>query len=299
MHNLSAIFVKILDICKQFGNELVDARGNIPRPGSKPRFSDLEVTALNLTMESLGIDSESFFFALLQGYREEIPNLISRRQFNDRRKFCYNLCASIRKRIADDIDGGEEYFCIDSMPVVVCQLARGNRCKMGKDNYEKAPSFGYCASQKMHYYGYKLHAVCGLGGVIHSFDLTKANVHDIKYLQDVKYEYHDCSIFGDRGYIGAEVQLDLFETANIRMEVPYRLNQKDWRPTFIPFAKARKRIETTFSQIDDQFMMIRNYAKDVRGLFTRVLGKIIAFTVLQYLNKVNNRPIGRVKYALL
>lgn len=78
MHNLSAIFVKILDICKQFGNELVDARGNIPRPGSKPRFSDLEVTALNLTMESLGIDSESFFFALLQGYREEIPNLISR-----------------------------------------------------------------------------------------------------------------------------------------------------------------------------------------------------------------------------
>ena len=27
--------------------------------------------------------------------------------------------------------------------------------------------------------------------------------------------YHDCSIFGDRGYIGAEIQLDLFETANI------------------------------------------------------------------------------------
>lgn len=98
---------------------------------------------------------------------------------------------------------------------------------MVKQDYSKAPNFGYCASQGVHYYGYKLHALCGLSGVIHSYDLTKAGVHDIKYLQDVKLEYHDCSIFGDRGYIGKEVQLDLFETANIKLECPYRLNQKD------------------------------------------------------------------------
>ena len=66
-------------------------------------------------------------------------------------------------------------------------------------------------------------------------------------MKDVKLEYHDCCIYGDKGYIGADVQLDLFETAHIRLECPYRLNQKDWKPTFIPFAKARKRIETIFS----------------------------------------------------
>lgn len=69
-----------------------------------------------------------------------------------------------------------------------------------------------------------------------------------------------------RGYISAEVQLDLFETANIRLEVPYRTNQKEWKPTFAPFAKARKRIETLFSQLCEQFMIIRNYAKDTQGL---------------------------------
>ncbi|TFH68180.1 IS982 family transposase, partial [Segatella hominis] len=31
---------------------------------------------------------------------------------------------------------------------------------------------------------------------------------------------------------------------------------------------------------------------------TRIIGKISAFTVLQYINYVNNRPVGRVKYAL-
>ena len=30
--------------------------------------------------------------------------------------------------------------------------------------------------------------------------------YDIKYLQDVKYEYHDCSILFDRDYIRTEVQ---------------------------------------------------------------------------------------------
>ena len=271
---------------------------DISRRGVVPKFSDLEVISLSMTSESLGIDSEAYLFSILKGYKEEFPNLISRRQYNDRRKFTRNLCETIRKRMADSIDGGEDYFCIDSKPIEVCRVARGKRCTMGKTDYSKAPSFGYCASQKTHYYGYKLHVLCGLSGVIHSYDLTKASVHDINYLQDIKLAYHDCSIFGDRGYIGKEIQLDLFESANIKLECPYRLNQKDWKPQFLPFAKARKRVETDFSQLCDQFMIIRNYAKDTIGLFTRIIGKISAFTILQYVNKLNNRPIGEIKYAM-
>ncbi len=79
---------------------------------------------------------------------------------------------------------------------------------------------------------------------------------------------------------GAQVQLDLFETANIRLEVPSRCNQKEWKPTFPAFAKARKRIETLFSQLCDQFMIISNYAKDTDGLFARIIGKISALTIL-------------------
>ena len=40
----------------------------------------------------------------------------------------------------------------------------------------------------------------------------------------------------------SQAQLDLFETANIRLEVPYRCNQKEWKPTFPAFAKARKKM---------------------------------------------------------
>lgn len=192
MHNLYAIFAKFLNICKQVAGNLVNESGNIPRRGVVPRFSDLEVIALNMTSEAMGIDSESLLFSKLQDYRKEIPNLISRRQYNDRRKITSSLCNAIRERIVKEIDGGEDYFCIDSKPIEVCRFARAKRCRMGKNNFEKAPSIGYCASQGIYYYGYKLHAVCGLSGVIHSFDLTKASVHDIHYLkqQILGWKFH-------------------------------------------------------------------------------------------------------------
>ena len=274
MHNLYTNFVKILEICKKFSYGLVNALGNIPRRGIVPRFSDLDVIALSLTAEH----------DRLKEYQKDFCHLISRRQFNDRRKNTYQLCEMIRKCIAKAMDGAEEYFCVDSKPIEVCRLSRGKRCKVGKDEPDKSPAFGYCATQGVYYYGYKLHAVCGLRGVIHSFDLTTANVHDIHYMKDVKFEFSDCCILADRAYLSAELQQDLFASAHIKLEVPYRLNMKTWKPTFKPYAKARKRIETCFSQLCDHLMLIRNYAKQTTGLFARITAKISTFTVLQYIN---------------
>ena len=299
MRNLYANFMKILDICKKFSKNMVDERGNIRRCGVVPRFSDLEVIALSLTAEKYGIDSESLFFSYLEEYKPEIPNLISRRQYNDRCKFTANLCEHVRRNIAQAMDGDEDYFCIDSKPIPVCRFARAKRCRLGKNDFDTAPNYGFCAAQNTHYYGYKLHALCGLSWVIHSYDLSKASVDDRYWIQDLKYEYQQCTIIGDKGYLKASLQLDLFETARIRLEVPHRLNQKNWKPAFVPFRKARKRVETLFSQLDDQFMVCRNYAKQQVGLFARIIGKVSAMTVLQYINFINNKPIGRIKYAMV
>lgn len=107
MRNLTAKLVEILDICKKFSKNLVDERGNMPRRGVVPRFSDLEVIALSLYREIFSIDSESNFFSLLERHKDELSNLISRSQYNDRRKFTANLCEQIRQNIAHAIDGDE------------------------------------------------------------------------------------------------------------------------------------------------------------------------------------------------
>jgi len=197
------------------------------------------------------------------------------------------------------MDGREFVFSIDSKPVKVCQNACAKRCSMGKTDIDHAPAWGYCASQNMHYYGYKLHALCGTTSDIHSYDMTAANVHDLHYLKDIKWEYHDCMILGDKGYLSAPIQQDLFTSSNITLEVPYRLNQKNWRPPLWVYKRYRKRIETVFSQLNDHLMMIRNYAKQPPGFFTRMAAKVAAFTMLQYFNLLNHKPIGQVKYALI
>src|SRR5690606_27875801 len=194
----------------------------------------------------------------------------------------------------------ETFFVVDSMPLEVCKISRSSRSKICKETDYAIPNKGFCASQNLHFYGYKLHAVCSINGVFQSFDLSPASVHDIHYLQDIKMQLSDCVILADKGYLSSTIQLDLFKEVNIQLETPKRKNKKDYKPQFYPFKKYRKRIETLFSQLCDQFMIRRNYAKIFQGYKTRILTKITTLTAIQYLNRfVFNRNINKLKINLV
>jgi len=61
------------------------------------------------------------------------------------------------------------------------------------------------------------------------------------------------------------------------------------------FQKSRKRIETLFSQLCDQFMIRRNYAKSFSRFKTRILSKITTLTIIQFINMSLNRNINNLK----
>lgn len=106
-------------------------------------------------------------------------------------------------------------------------------------------------------------------------------------------------LLGDKGYISSEIQLDLFHSQNIRLEVPKRENQEGAKNYPYVFRKTRKRIETQLSQLCDQFTIRINFAKTFEGFKTRILSKITAMTLIQYINKfVNNNPINYLKHAI-
>ena len=130
----------------------------------------------------------------------------------------------------------------------------------------------------------------------YSLDITKAEVHDINFLKNIKQQITDCVLLGDSGYLSESIQLDLFQTVNIKLETPKRANQKDYKPQPYIFRKSRKRIETLFSQLCDQFRIRNNYAKTFEGFKTRILAKITALTLVQYINKfIFDRPINNIK----
>ena len=76
----------------------------------------------------------------------------------------------------------------------------------------------------------------------------------------------DCVLLRDRCYLSESIQLDLFQTVNLQLETSKRMNQKDYKPQAYIFRKSRKRIETLFSQLCDQFMIRRNYGKSFQEL---------------------------------
>ncbi len=281
MHNFRANYEKILEVLKKLELDSENFLFQI----RKPKLTDLRIIAINLTSEYMSIDSEHQLFRILP---VEIKSLIERSVYNRRKRKLFNHMERIRKLLAERFNGSEKYFVVDSMPLEVCKLSRSSRSRICKETDYALPNRGYCASQKMHYYGYKLHAVCSAEGVFQSLDISPASVHDIHYLKDIKQQVENCTILGDKGYLSAEYQLDLFTSHNIKLEVPMRKNQKNYKIQPYIIRKSRKRIETLFSQLCDQFMIRRNYAKSFLGFKTRILSKIVTLTIIQTINRNAN-----------
>ena len=294
MTNIVKNYFRVLEVISSLNCDLVYKSG----VGRKVKMTDLEVVALSLTSEFMSIDSENSLF--MQINQNEIPNLLERSQFNKRRRKLFLFSEEVRRKLAKEFLEFEDYFIVDSMPLEICKFSRHNRVKICKEEFESAPSKGFCASQNNWFYGYKLHGVCSVTGVFHSLDITKAEVHDVHFLKNIKQQMSDCVLIGDRGYLSETIQLDLFQTVNIKLETPLRINQKQYKTQPYIFRKSRKRIETLFSQLCDQFMIRRNYAKSFEGFKTRILAKITSLTLVQYINKfIFDRPINNIKIQII
>ena len=287
MSKLESSYPKIFELLHE-----LECRDNYLGQIRTPKLSDKQLIALVFAAESLGFDSERHLFRQLPS---ALTGQIDRSVFNRRRRQLAAHIERFRQRMLEDLAPAEDTYFVDSMPVEVCKLGRAKRLRICQETEETRPDYGYCAAHKTYYFGYKLHAVCDPQGVIKTFDLSKASAHDIHYLNDLKAQLDHCVLVGDKGYLSRQWQHDLFDAATIRLETPMRHNHIDYKPFSPLLRKTRKRIETLFSQLCDQFMIRRNYAKSFQGLATRVLSKLTALTLIQWLNQRNGTHLNNLK----
>ena len=301
MHNIKTNFDKFFNLSKLYlKDSIVDTSYNFQLYRNKPKMSDCEIISLSLCSEALSIDSENLFWKKLKvEYALDFPHLIDRSNYNKRRRRLQHYIHLLNEKMAQPFNEFEDVFIVDSIPIPIVQLAREKRSKICKDNFETAPDKGYSAVSKSYYYGYKLHLSTTLNGTFMSMDISKASVHDVHFLNNIKRSgMNNAILLGDKGYLSGQYQIDLFESCNIQLKTPLRSNQNDYQKYPFIFRKCRKRIETLFSQLCDQFLLKRNYAKSFIGLLTRIKSKTCALTALQLINKLNNKPINHLKFAL-
>lgn len=251
-----------------------------------------------MAAEVLQISSENALYHLLEVEYPDLFRLFPHRtNFNRRRKSLRPVFDEFAALLADDLTAPSKRFIIDSIPIPICRFVRFSRLKIMKSELGFGPKKGYLPIDKTWFAGYKLHVITSDSGVVVNYVLTQAHVHDVTLVSELSSLLpEDCELLGDKGYISEPQQLALFEQKKVRVITPSRKNQRKPNPAWRPaLARARKRIETLFSQLVDFLHIKRNYAKEVEGFLARITTKITTLTALQFLNQEQRRPLNHIK----
>lgn len=300
MGDLKANFDKILPIIKQTLADKLNSDGNLQFYPNKPVWPDSYVITFALLQEALNIDSERWLWGKLQNdYSNDFPSLPHRTRYNSRRKRLAGWIEKLAQMWSRQIRPSEDSYIVDSIPIPVAHIAREHSYKVCRERLATAPDKGYSGVFEQYYIGYKLHLVITIDGIYRQMDLTKASIHDIHYLEDIKAgSLTNCLLLADKGYLSTQRQLDLFYSCGIELQTPKRSNQTNYRPWPKLFKNARRRVETVFGQLCDHMSLKQNYAKTFPGLRARIISKVTSFTLLQLMNYRRGTPINHVKYAL-
>ena len=104
------------------------------------------------------------------------------------------------------------------------------------------------------------------------------------------------SVFGDKGYVDKNLEQEFKSRGQFLFALKRdnaKNNLSEEKRKFL--LKYRKRIETVFAQLADQFNIERVLAKSFLGLSVRLLTKILAFNLCLLTNKIFNHNFSSVK----
>jgi len=300
MHNLKANIDKISEIVFNALDGAINEFSNFRPYPNRPKVPDLQIVAMAVTAEALSIDSENLLYSKLKtDYPEFYKHLPDRSNYNRRKRALRDYIDKVTSILGSLLITNINSNVIDSMPVPVCRYVRAKKLRILKDQPDLKPNRGYNHIDKSHYFGFKFHLLISANGVVRDYILAPASEHDVTKLISLSSSLSNKSeILGDKGYLSKSIQVNLFESKEIRVCTPLRSNMvgpTEWNGRM---NKQRKRIETLFSQLCDQMMFKRNYAKSLVGLLARISAKIAATTCLQFINFTEGKSLNQLKHAL-
>ena len=169
-------------------------------------------------------------------------------------------------------------YIVDSMPVLVCQNARINRCRLFCVE-DHAVLRGRQASKERFFYGFKIHLVVTRTDEPIEFFISEGSMHDLEGLPRLDLDLPKVShLFADKAYISQPEEELLQEVAQIRLISPKRANAKIPLPPSLLFLyqSVRQNIETAFGEIN-KAMPTKLHAVSQKGFLLKVNALVIAY----------------------
>lgn len=236
------------------------------------KVSDESLLVLLLLQAELGITSQRRFYRICHLFFGH--NLLERSRFNRRTGQLIWLVQLIRQAMNRKISP-DTIVIMDSFPLPLCQPIRNHRAKIFND----LADIGYNAAKNLWFYGFKVHMLVTLSGVILNYVVTPASVHDIKVVDELLEGCRQSVVLADLGYL-SQVLKDSLKQKGYHIWTPLRQNMvgaeqhNHWQ-----LLVMRRTIETRFSELCALFDIEHTLTRSIRGLQLRIEQIILAYNL--------------------
>lgn len=263
---------------------LLNPRGE--RYASLKRLSDSEVLTLALFQQLRGVESEQSFLRETERFFSHLfPGVVGLwpSSLNRRLRKLRGFLEPLRRSVVPELVGEPETLIVDSTLLEVLRPRQvGQSAGFDGAAWVRWGPFSI--------YGVKLHLICASNGVPVSYELTPANVAEVRLLAELlteaglgEEEVGRRRLLGDLAYRSEASEGALAERGVLL--VTERADQHG----------QRQCIEICFSSLKRVFGLGETSAKTLVGLATRIAAKIAAYTYGFYVNRLLGRPQGRIK----
>jgi len=256
------------------------------QPGKKPDFSDSEMMTVMVAMDYIPFPSERQFVEFVRAnYLAMFPNLLEQSQFNRRARQVAPLLERFRQSCL--IELGVTLVTeglLDTKPVPVIGYRRSKKAS----EFASSADYGYCASRKLHYYGYKLVAISTLSGIPIVYDLVPASTDERKAAETLLDQVNGFDLLGDKGFLGAAWQAEINQQTGNTIWTSKRKNQYQQQSKLFErwLNGLRLRIEGLFNEIQNVGKNVeRLLAKTILGLCSRIAAKMTSH-LLKYMLRI-------------
>jgi hypothetical protein len=261
---------------------LLNPRGR--RYESLKRLSDSEVITLALFQQLRGVesersflrDAERFFAHLFPGVARLHPS-----SFNRRVKKLRRFLGPLRRDVAAELVGEPETLIVDSTLLSVLHPRQvGQSAGFEGAAWVRWGSFSV--------YGVKLHLTCATNRVPLCYELTAANVAEVKLTEELLAEAGlgeavARRLLGDLAYRSEALEEALADCGILLVTERSRQGGK------------RQQVEIAIASLKRVFGIGETLATTLVGLVTRIAAKIAAYTYAFLVNRRLGRPQGRIK----
>jgi hypothetical protein len=171
--------------------------------GPSPELKDSEVITIEIVGEFLGIDCDKSIWEYFKSHWSHFfPKIPDRSNFVRQAANLHIVKRLLQESLASGLNAFEDTLhIIDGLPILICKFARAHFSHIFKGE----AAYGYCATKKERYYGFRGHIVISSTGVITGATFTKANVDERDACPELVKKIKGL-LLGDKGYIRPELQ---------------------------------------------------------------------------------------------